>query len=325
MVPDPPLAASLVEPTVAIAPPPPPGFRLREVLGVIPIFYLVTLGCAVAGVMLAPRVPAFRGMNATQIAADPLFAVPLQLVSYIVTFLVVRVWVEARTRQPFWQAIEWNLLPAGTMLRLAAVGAAVAITIQLSSLFLPIPKDLPIQRMFVSRQAVYMMMAFGTLVAPLVEELYFRGLFYPAFSRSLLLPEKIASFSILLWGVAAIPFTYVWWKYHVVSKAGIAFIVVGVGLLLMARIAKHEPERAARIAPRVSLVITAAFFAMIHEGQLAQAVAPLLLLLAVGLVITGIRARYRSVAAGWIVHAAYNATLFLTMYVGTHGLRDLPR
>ena len=42
-------------------------------------------------------------------------------------------------------------------------------------------------------------------------------------------------------------------------------------------------------------------FALLHQGQLARAWAPLMLLFVVGIVLTTVRARYDSLAASWIV------------------------
>jgi membrane protease YdiL (CAAX protease family) len=98
-------------------------------------------------------------------------------------------------------------------------------------------------------------------VAPLAEELLFRGLLFPIFTRGLGL------------------------------TAGIA--------------------------------LTAFLFALIHQAQLSHAWAPLLLLFVVGLVLTITRAVTKSVAASWIIHVAYNATLFGFLYLGSQGFRHL--
>src|SRR5205807_10600892 len=103
--------------------------------------------------------------------------------------------------------------------------------------------------------------AFGVMVAPLAEELLYRGLLFPVFALGL--------------GM----------------KAGVA--------------------------------LTAFLFAVIHQAQLSHAWAPLLLLFVAGLVLTITRAVTKSVAASWIIHVAYNATLFGFLYVGSQGFRHL--
>ena len=47
----------------------------------------------------------------------------------------------------------------------------------------PSEKELPIEKLFTSPAAGYLLTAFGICVAPFVEELVFRGFFYPVFER----------------------------------------------------------------------------------------------------------------------------------------------
>lgn len=74
-----------------------------------------------------------------------------------------------------------------------------------------------------------------------------------------------------------------------------------------------------------SIAITALAFALMHEAQLAHAWAPLLLLWIVGVVLTGVRALTKSVAASFCIHVAYNFTLFFLMFVHTGAFRHLEK
>ncbi len=51
------------------------------------------------------------------------------------------------------------------------------------SRLLPIPKSLPMDQFFQNRQGAYLMMIFGVAVAPLAEEMLFRGFLYPVLDR----------------------------------------------------------------------------------------------------------------------------------------------
>ena len=53
--------------------------------------------------------------------------------------------------------------------------------------------------------------------------------------------------------------------------------------------------------------------------------APLLVIFGVGLVLTTVRARTNSLAASWIVHFSYNATLFAVLFYLTNGFQHLER
>jgi membrane protease YdiL (CAAX protease family) len=66
---------------------------------------------------------------------------------------------------------------------LVLAGAALSVFVQLASVFLPIPKQLPIEEYFRQTHAVYMLAVFGITLAPLMEELFFRGFLYPVLVR----------------------------------------------------------------------------------------------------------------------------------------------
>jgi membrane protease YdiL (CAAX protease family) len=85
------------------------------------------------------------------------------------------------------------------------------------------------------------------------------------------------------------------------------------------------PVLARRLGTSSGVIVTALAFALIHQSQLAYSWGPLLLLFLVGLVITVIRAFTQSVAAGFLVHVAYNSTLFVTLWIGTDHFRHLER
>jgi membrane protease YdiL (CAAX protease family) len=221
------------------------------------------LVCGYIGLSVAPHFPLFHGAKRNEIAANPLFLVPAQAVAYLLAFAFMRMLITLRAQLDFWPAIKWNVLPAADMLTFAFSGVVLALVTQVISHFLPIPKELPMDKYFAQPSFVYLMMAFGILVAPLMEELFFRGLVFPVAVRYL----------------------------------GISF----------------------------GAVLTAALFALIHQGQLAHAWAPLSLLFFVGLVLTAIRATTKSVAASWITHMSYNTTLFVLLIYATSGLKHLDK
>src|SRR5262249_30150596 len=62
-------------------------------------------------------------------------------------------------------------------------GVGLAVLVQFALQYLPMPKSLPIQRYFETTEGAYLMAAFGIVVAPPVEELFFRGFLYPVLAR----------------------------------------------------------------------------------------------------------------------------------------------
>jgi uncharacterized protein len=80
-----------------------------------------------------------------------------------------------------------------------------------------------------------------------------------------------------------------------------------------------------RIGYFAAVVVNSLLFAFTHEGQLARAWAPLLVLFIVGVVLTYVRARTQSVAGSFLVHSGYNAFLFAMIFVATGGFRHMER
>lgn len=219
--------------------------------------------CGIIGLAIASKLPAFHSLTRQELAANPLVLVPIQALAYLLAFFFVRMFITVRAQEDFWAVIKWNFLPAAEMLTFAFAGIVLALVTQVIGHFLPIPKELPMDKYFVQPVYVYLMMAFGLLVAPFAEEIFFRGLLFPVAVRYL----------------------------------GLSF----------------------------GTAVTALLFALIHQGQLAHAWAPLSLLFIVGFVLTAIRAATRSVAASWITHFTYNATLFALLIYATGGLKHLDR
>lgn len=83
-------------------------------------------------------------------------------------------------------ALRWNLprnIPIFVVLGVL-LAAVFALTSRYLPRFLPIPPDTPIERAFSSTASSYITMVFGIAVAPLFEEIYFRGLLYPVLVRA---------------------------------------------------------------------------------------------------------------------------------------------
>jgi len=85
------------------------------------------------------------------------------------------------------------------------------------------------------------------------------------------------------------------------------------------------PVLARRLGALVSVLLTAIAFAALHGAQLAHAIAPLAVIFIVGLVLTIVRARTRSVASSMLVHMGYNGALFLIAWHSSDHFRHLEK
>jgi len=85
------------------------------------------------------------------------------------------------------------------------------------------------------------------------------------------------------------------------------------------------PVLARRTGMAVGVLLTAVAFALLHGAQLSFSWGPVLVIFIVGLVLSLVRALTKSVAAGLLIHIAYNGTLSFIMFVATGGFRHLER
>jgi membrane protease YdiL (CAAX protease family) len=118
---------------------------------------------------------------ASELARDPRVVVPAQLGAYLF-ILGLMVFLVRSHGARFWRAIRWNW-PAMRWVVYLGLGGALALAIQGFSTLLPLPKSLPIEHYFRSRSGAWLMTVFGVSLAPLMEELFFRGFLYPVVAR----------------------------------------------------------------------------------------------------------------------------------------------
>jgi membrane protease YdiL (CAAX protease family) len=114
----------------------------------------------------------------------PMVGIIAQTAAYVVLFFYIARVLRMRSGEPALVAIEWNSR-LGTIVMGVVGGLVLATLVQLSELFLPVPKSLPIDTMFRSPMLAYVTSVFGVLVAPLFEEVYFRGLMFPSVREGL--------------------------------------------------------------------------------------------------------------------------------------------
>jgi uncharacterized protein len=237
-----------------------PPWTLADVLRIL---LVAVVALIILGAVIVPIAAHRLGVPATsaQITENPRVALPVQTAAYLVV-LVFMVAILRVRQLPFWKSIRWNW-PGLKWPAYVVAGALLGFLIEGASAFLPIPKEVPFDKYFTDASGAYLMAVFGITLAPLMEELFFRGFLYPSLNRRL-------------------------------------------GLAL-------------------SLVITSLMFAFLHAAQLAHAWAPLFLIFVVGLVLTYTRARTKSVASSFLMHAGYNSTLFILMWFATDHFQHLEK
>lgn len=140
------------------------------------VFMLATT--LVAQRLLFPRLPII------DVGKFPLVAVAAQALAYLVVLVFMIALVRRGRGQQFWAAVRWNW-PRDwfTCLGYLLGGMVLAFGLQILAHFLPMPKELPMDRFFQTTLEAWALSFFGVTLAPLLEELFFRGFLYPVLVR----------------------------------------------------------------------------------------------------------------------------------------------
>ncbi len=178
-------------PSTGLPPPPPPLPEPRRIpnFGHTVLFFTVAVVVLVITTLAAFAV--FMGLHLLgtetpeQLMREPRLLIPSMAVAYFVAGAIVWAVFTYLWEQPFPQALEWNFAAVRKHWRLLLVGGVVlSLLVQFLSNFLPIPKSLPIDDFFRNRLDVWMVALFGTFVAPVFEELAFRGFLLPSLASA---------------------------------------------------------------------------------------------------------------------------------------------
>jgi membrane protease YdiL (CAAX protease family) len=106
-------------------------------------------------------------------------------VGYLVAGTIVWAIFSHVWQQPFPQALQWNFSAVRRRWGALLIGGVVlSLGVQFLSNFLPVPKTLPIDDFFRTSADVWMVALFGTFLAPVFEELAFRGFLLPSLASA---------------------------------------------------------------------------------------------------------------------------------------------
>jgi membrane protease YdiL (CAAX protease family) len=234
--------------------------------------------------LLGPETP-------EQLLREPRLLIPSMAAGYLIAGAIVWAIFTYMWQRPFPQGLRWNFsVVRRHWVALLAGGVVLSLGVQFLSNFLPIPKSLPIDDFFRTPADVWMVAVFGTLLAPVCEELAFRGFLLPSLASG-------------------------WDWLRALRDPGLTASDQGE---------QHDP-RWSVAALVFSCTITSIAFALVHADQLAHAWAPLAVLFGVSLVLCGVRLWTHSLAASTMIHATYNGTIFTILFFGTGGFRHLDK
>ena len=221
---------------LAPSPLPPPRDPAWRGIDVGVVLIATAFSIVLALLLGAILLPIFVPMHAAFSATDTRFMLVAQTLGFAGGFGFAALWITRLYQVPFWRAIHWTPLHGDQIWRLATLGVVLSLGLQGLEHFLPIPRKLPIDRLF-TPQTAWLLAIYGVVVAPFFEEFLFRGLIYPSLRRSF--EEGMTTAEARGWE----PFVWL--------GAFAAVAVAGLGMLL-------RTLRGAPAEPRLRLIVVGA-------------------------------------------------------------------
>ena len=232
----------------------------------------------------------FGVTTAEKAATDIHYTIGFMAGIYFITFALAAMVFPLWWRRSLFSGLQWNAAGAGRKI-LPLLGAAVVcfVLALVDQIVLPGPTNAPIDKMFDSTTAAWLLLIFGVTFAPFFEEIVFRGFLLPALCTA-----------------------FDWYGEKLNGNPPTPPDANG------------HPQWS-MLAMTLASICTSIPFAGMHAEQTGYSIGPFVLLVAVSMMLCWARLRTRSLAASVIVHATYNGLLFGIMLLGTGGFRHLDK
>jgi membrane protease YdiL (CAAX protease family) len=216
----------------------------------------------------------------------PGFELTGQALSYIPTLLIAA-WLFPRLwSRSFLHGIQWNFLAVRRRWYwIVGGGVLLYVAVQLALQFIPAPSRNLVDELISTPRAAWLMAGYSVLLAPLMEEIAFRGF---------LLPSIATAYDWL--ALERTPAGIERWKNSTLHSTS---------SLIFAAIVSSIP------------------FALLHADQLSHAWGIVGVLYVVSLVLSFVRIRTHSVAASTLMHATYNFAAFVVFFISSGGFKHL--
>ena len=264
------------------------GYAAAILVLIVVFLALVSIGFAVAYDIAAELRHATAHDAAKVFNSRPKASIFLEAITFGLTLLTAYLVFPRMWRRSFGNVIRWNTIAArANVAKLLLTGIILSVVAQALESFLTLPKEMPVDEFFKHPSDVWIIAIFGTLVAPVCEEIFFRGFLLRGFAI-------FFDWNGSRWNSAD---RERWSATSDLSRRGLIF----------------------------SGILTSGLFAAMHAAQLGWAWNAVGVLWIVGGVLTFVRLRFDSVAASATVHAAYNGFLFVVMFFLTDGFRHLDK
>lgn len=165
--------------------------------------------------------------RALRLSASPDLLILAQMLAYLLLlgYMVILVKKERRSPQ-FWKAIHWNW--PKSIWPYFIIGLFLQISLLGLERVLPLPKQTPFDVLLRRPSTVILIAIFAVTLGPLMEELFFRGFFYPVLARRFGIVTGVAVSALGFGLMHAAQYGYSWASVLLICLVGLVLGVVRV-------------------------------------------------------------------------------------------------
>jgi membrane protease YdiL (CAAX protease family) len=210
--------------TLPPSPPPPPRDPVWSGGDVFVLVLVAFLALVLCGIVIGFYIAATHPkQKPEEVAGMPLISILAQTFTSAAVFAFMYWMVVRRYRSRFWEAVRWRW-PEGSMALLCAAGGmTMALLVDFASSLVPVPKSLPIYKLFGTTASAYALAGYGILLAPVIEELFFRGFLYPVLARRSGVPAAVLLTSLGFMLIHASQLAGAWVPLLILFFVGLTF------------------------------------------------------------------------------------------------------
>jgi membrane protease YdiL (CAAX protease family) len=157
------------------------------------------------------------------VQSDTVFLLIQQGVFYVLALGFLFLLARLQHQQPFWRSLGWKKPTARQVAGYLTGGGGLAVAVSLALWVQPDVQGFPLEKLFNSRTACYAIGGFAIAIAPVVEELVFRGLLFAIFERTVGMRFAVLTTAVLFAGLHIPEYWHAWNHMIMILVVGMVF------------------------------------------------------------------------------------------------------
>jgi hypothetical protein len=162
-------------------------------------------------------------MSAEAVQLDIAFLLTQQGVFYVLILGFLFLLARLQHQQPFWKSLGWKKLTPNQLAGYLFGGGGLAVAVSVALVLRPDTQSFPLEKFFDSQSASIAIGAFAVSIAPVIEEVVFRGLLFAILERSVGCSFAVVMTGLLFGGLHIPEYWHAWNHLAMIFVVGLVF------------------------------------------------------------------------------------------------------